>query len=65
MACGVENVAIFVASGWLGGKIPGGFVLTEDQGYLFANLSLPEAASLHRTTAACQRVQEILRNVPG
>ena len=54
-----------IASGWLAGKIPGGFVPTEDQGYLYANLSLPEAASLQRTAAACQRVQEILRKVPG
>jgi hydrophobic/amphiphilic exporter-1 (mainly G- bacteria), HAE1 family len=54
-----------VASGWLGGKIPGGFVPTKDQGYLFGNLSLPDGASLQRTAAACQRVQEILRNVPG
>jgi hydrophobic/amphiphilic exporter-1 (mainly G- bacteria), HAE1 family len=57
-------LAVF-ASGWLAGKIPGGFVPTEDQGYLFANLSLPDAASLQRTSATCHRVQEILRNVPG
>src|SRR6201987_2217417 len=38
--CGLFLVLAVVASGWLGGKIPGGFVPTEDQGYLYANLSL-------------------------
>ena len=37
----------------------------EDQGYLYANLSLPETASLQRTTAACQIVEDILRKTPG
>src|SRR3974377_957586 len=41
-----------VASGWLSGKIPGGFVPTEEQGYPLGNLSLPEGASLQRTAAA-------------
>jgi HAE1 family hydrophobic/amphiphilic exporter-1 len=65
LICILFLILTVVASGWLCGKIPGGFVPTEDQGYLFANLSLPEAASLQRTAAACQRVQEILQNVPG
>jgi hydrophobic/amphiphilic exporter-1 (mainly G- bacteria), HAE1 family len=65
LICILFLILAVVASGWLGGKIPGGFVPTEDQGYLFGNLSLPEGASLQRTAAACQRVQEILQNVPG
>ncbi|HYY30005.1 MAG TPA: efflux RND transporter permease subunit, partial [Chthoniobacterales bacterium] len=63
--CILFLILAVIASSWLGGKIPGGFVPTEDQGYLFANLSLPQAASLQRTEAACRRVQEILQNVPG
>ncbi len=54
-----------LASGWLGGKIPGGFVPTEDQGYLFANLALPDSASLQRTSAAARQVQDILLKTPG
>jgi HAE1 family hydrophobic/amphiphilic exporter-1 len=65
LICILFLILAVVASGWLGGKIPGGFVPTEDQGYLFANLSLPDGASLQRTAAACQRVQKILQNVPG
>ena len=65
LICILFLILTVVASGWLSGKIPGGFVPTEDQGYLYGNLSLPDAASLQRTAAACQRVQEILRNVPG
>lgn len=63
--CILFLVLVMVASGWLGGKIPQGFVPTEDQGYLFANLSLPETASLQRTSAAADVVQQILRKIPG
>jgi hydrophobic/amphiphilic exporter-1 (mainly G- bacteria), HAE1 family len=58
-------VLAVLVSGWLGGKVPQGFVSTEDQGYLFANLSLPDTASLQRTAAAADKVQEILRKTPG
>src|SRR5580700_4059179 len=54
-----------VAAGFVGGKIPSGFVPTEDQGYLYANLTLPEAASLQRTVAATSQVTDILRKTPG
>jgi HAE1 family hydrophobic/amphiphilic exporter-1 len=63
--CILFLILIIFASGWLGEKIPGGFVPTEDQGYLFANLSLPDAASLQRTAAASKQVEDILRKTPG
>ena len=63
--CVVFLILVVVASGWLGKKIPSGFVPTEDQGYLFANLSLPDSASLQRTSAASAQVQDILRKIPG
>jgi HAE1 family hydrophobic/amphiphilic exporter-1 len=50
---------------WFGGKIPGGFLPDEDQGYIFAALQLPDAASLQRTEAAAAKVEEILRQSPG
>ena len=65
LICILFLILAVLVSGWLGGKIPGGFVPMEDQGYLFANLSLPQGASLQRTTAACQRVLETLQKVPG
>jgi len=63
--CVLFLVLVVVATGLLGGKIPSGFVPIEDQGYLFGNLSLPETASLQRTAAACQDVEDILRKTPG
>jgi hydrophobic/amphiphilic exporter-1 (mainly G- bacteria), HAE1 family len=63
--CILFLVMVLLATGWLGGKIPQGFVPTEDQGYLYANLSLPETASLQRTAAACKQVEDILRKTPG
>src|ERR1700736_5032819 len=58
--CLLFLVLVMVASGFLGGKIPSGFVPTEDQGYLYANLTLPDAASLQRTAAATKQVTDIL-----
>jgi HAE1 family hydrophobic/amphiphilic exporter-1 len=63
--CILFLILVVLAIVWLGGKVPAGFVPLEDQGYLYANLSLPETASLQRTTAACNRVESILRKTPG
>jgi HAE1 family hydrophobic/amphiphilic exporter-1 len=63
--CILFLVLVLFAAGWLGGKIPHGFVPIEDQGYLYANLSLPETASLQRTAAASKQVENILRKTPG
>jgi hydrophobic/amphiphilic exporter-1 (mainly G- bacteria), HAE1 family len=65
LLCILFLVLVLLATGWLGGKIPQGFVPIEDQGYLYANLSLPETASLQRTAAACEQVEDILRKTPG
>ncbi|MBV8414518.1 MAG: efflux RND transporter permease subunit [Verrucomicrobia bacterium] len=65
LLCVLFLVLVVVATGWLGGKIPQGFVSTEDQGYLYANLQLPDSASLQRTSAACKQVEEILLKMPG
>jgi HAE1 family hydrophobic/amphiphilic exporter-1 len=50
---------------WFGGKIPGGFLPDEDQGYIFAAMQLPNAASLQRTEAAAKRAEEIIKESPG
>jgi HAE1 family hydrophobic/amphiphilic exporter-1 len=61
-------------SGWLvrksfvlliGKQLPGGFLPTEDQGYAFVNLQLPQGASLQRTTEASADVEAALHKVPG
>jgi HAE1 family hydrophobic/amphiphilic exporter-1 len=58
-------VAIAAIAGLLGKSIPTGFLPEEDQGYLFVNVSLPDAASMQRTDATCRQIEEILRNTPG
>jgi hydrophobic/amphiphilic exporter-1 (mainly G- bacteria), HAE1 family len=49
----------------IGSRLPTGFLPTEDQGYLFAAMQLPDAASLQRTDAAAQRVTKALLQTPG
>jgi HAE1 family hydrophobic/amphiphilic exporter-1 len=56
---------IAIISAGLGKGIPSGFLPEEDQGYMFINLSLPNAASLQRTDATCRKIEEILEHTPG
>jgi HAE1 family hydrophobic/amphiphilic exporter-1 len=52
-------------AGWFGSKLPGSFLPDEDQGYVFAAIQLPDAASLQRTDDAAHRVEDILMHTPG
>src|SRR5271157_5078804 len=54
-----------IGIGFLGKMIPGGFLPEEDQGYIFALIQLPNAASLQRTSEAGKRVEQIIMNTPG
>jgi hydrophobic/amphiphilic exporter-1 (mainly G- bacteria), HAE1 family len=65
LLCLLILIPVLYATSWVGGKLPQGFVPTEDQGYLYANLQLPEAASLQRTTAACKAVSDVIKSIPG
>ena len=49
----------------MGRKLPTSFLPEEDQGYLMITLTLPRSASLQRTSAAVQKVEEIVQKVPG
>ena len=44
------------------GRIPGGFVPEEDQGYLLVNAMLPDASSLERTDSVMKKVESVLAN---
>jgi hydrophobic/amphiphilic exporter-1 (mainly G- bacteria), HAE1 family len=48
-----------------GSRLPTSFLPDEDQGYVYINMDLPNAASLERTSAAARQVEEILANTPG
>lgn len=45
--------------------LPAGFLPDEDQGAIFIDVRLPEAASLARTQAVMERVNQTLRDTPG
>ncbi len=52
-------------AGLLGGRLPGGFLPEEDQGYMYAGVQLPDASSLQRTSEVCRQIEEIMNNTPG
>jgi len=62
-------LALLLASGlagaFFGSHVPSSFLPDEDQGYVYINMDLPNAASLERTSAAARQVEDILANTPG
>jgi HAE1 family hydrophobic/amphiphilic exporter-1 len=46
-------------------NVPGGFLPDEDKGYFFANVKLPDAASLERTEEVLDVVTDVLMEAPG
>ena len=61
-------VALVVVTGlavFLGSTLPTGFLPTEDQGYMFLALQLPDSASAQRTDAAEQKISAALLKTPG
>ncbi|MCA9024831.1 MAG: multidrug efflux RND transporter permease subunit [Planctomycetaceae bacterium] len=52
-------------TGWTFGKLPTGFVPTEDQGYMFVNVQLPDGAALDRTNAVMSQLDDVYRETPG
>ena len=58
-------VIIAILGVFLGSTLPGGFLPTEDQGYMFLALQLPDGASAQRTDAAQQKITAALLKTPG
>ncbi len=58
-------IAAGAGASLLSQRVPSSFLPVEDQGYLFIHLQLPNAASLQRTEAAAQKVEQILLHTPG
>jgi len=50
---------------WAGGHLPSSFLPEEDQGYIYINVQLPDAASMPRTDAYCKKVEAILSKIPS
>lgn len=58
--------AVVILGTYLCGKaLPSGFIPEEDQGYLLANMQLPDAASLERTGRSSRLIEEMIRQAPG
>jgi HAE1 family hydrophobic/amphiphilic exporter-1 len=62
----VVLLAGFAVAGFLfGGRLPTSFVPDEDQGYMYLNIQLPNAASLQRTREVTTKIENLLRKEPG
>jgi hydrophobic/amphiphilic exporter-1 (mainly G- bacteria), HAE1 family len=55
LLCAVAGAALLV-----GYRLPSGFLPSEDQGYFYLNIQLPDAASLQRTDAFTKKVEAVL-----
>jgi HAE1 family hydrophobic/amphiphilic exporter-1 len=58
-------VLVAVGAGLFGSHLPTAFLPTEDQGYVYVGLQLPNAASLQRTVEAAEKVEKIVLATPG
>jgi HAE1 family hydrophobic/amphiphilic exporter-1 len=59
-------LGLFAIAGlFLASKLPSSFVPDEDQGYIFLNVQLPNAASMQRTDALVHKAEQILGETPG
>ncbi|MFO0872054.1 MAG: multidrug efflux RND transporter permease subunit [Pirellulales bacterium] len=55
-----------VALTWWGfGRLPTGFIPSQDKGYLVASVQLPDSASAERTKEVIARIERIARETPG
>jgi hydrophobic/amphiphilic exporter-1 (mainly G- bacteria), HAE1 family len=54
-----------VAAWFFGNHLPTSFMPDEDQGYLYINMQLPNAASMERTSEAAKQVEAMLAKTPG
>ncbi|REJ88737.1 MAG: multidrug efflux RND transporter permease subunit [Planctomycetota bacterium] len=58
-------VGLVGLTGWSLGQLPTGFVPTEDQGYMFVDIQLPDAASMQRTEGVMEALNDVYAETPG
>ena len=56
---------LFALTGWGFTQLPTGFLPTEDQGYCFVNVQLPDAATIGRTEDVMAQVDQAVSEIPG
>ncbi len=61
----VAIFAMILGTGGLLKSLPAGFLPSEDSGYLFVDVQLPDAAALNRTEKVADRLNDLLLDVPG
>ena len=61
----VVLVVCGVLAGFFSSRLPSSFLPDEDQGYMYLNLQLPQAASLQRTEATATQIEDMLAKTPG
>jgi hydrophobe/amphiphile efflux-1 (HAE1) family protein len=65
-AIALAMLVVFGAAGaFFSSKVPSSFLPDEDQGYFYANLQLPNAASLQRTDEVAHKIENIVGHTPG
>lgn len=62
---GIIVIAVFAGAGWLTANTPTGFVPGEDQGYVFMDVQLPDAASSNRTQALLDKISPMVLEDPA
>jgi hydrophobe/amphiphile efflux-1 (HAE1) family protein len=65
VAATLAFVALVAACVWMFVKVPASFVPTEDQGYLYGHVQLPDGATLERTRRLSGAVSRIAQDHPG
>jgi HAE1 family hydrophobic/amphiphilic exporter-1 len=66
MAISLALLAAVAGAAFLvGSRLPSGFLPTEDQGFFYLNIQLPDAASLQRTDAFTKEVEAVLKHTNG
>src|SRR6185312_26142 len=58
-------LGVAVLAGWFGSHLPHSFLPDEDQGYVFAGLQLPDAASLQRNDETSRKIEDMILKTPG
>ncbi|WP_170358071.1 efflux RND transporter permease subunit [Ruegeria arenilitoris] len=58
-------VALAVGTGTIMSNTSSGFLPLEDNGYLFVDIQLPDAATLERTEVVSARVDDQIQQIPG
>src|SRR5438270_856901 len=61
----VMLAVIFFGIVTIGGRTPSGFLPSEDQGAFFAELKMPEGASLNRTRQVAIQIEAVITGLPG